>query len=163
VLRLAFGGLLLAGVAVAALVGVLVFAVGRDTDPERLDPTFRSAAFALLERAASVTGGGWAIGETARPAWRQDALFTISRLPGVTLTRVSSQRACHVPKRKWRGAKAIDVDPSGTGDQRRAFYLYLKEHARAHGLRSGGSFGDPGPGELGWDPGHLELPGCSKG
>jgi hypothetical protein len=160
-LLLAIVGLIVMGALL--FVGMLLFAVGRERDTELLDPAFRKPALTLLAKAEKATGGGYEIGETARPAWRQDALYELSRIPFVTLTKVPSARACHVTKAAWDGARAMDVVATGDSEQRHAFYLYLKEHAARHGLRSGGTFGKPGSGELGWDPGHIELPGCTKG
>ncbi len=145
-----------------ACVAVLVFAWGRSSDPDLLDPAFRAPAFALLARADAATAGSYTVAETARPAWRQDGLFSLSRATGLTLTKSTSAQGCHVPKRGWNGARAMDVVATGSADEQRTFYLYLKDHARAHGLRSGATFGKPAPNALGWDPGHLELPGCAR-
>lgn len=148
-----------AGVAFALFVG---FGVGfRQDDLDALDPAFRSRAVALLDEAAHASGTEWVAIETARYAWRQAALYEVTRASHQTLllTKVPPERACHVTKVGWGGARAVDVRPRGHDH---AFYLYLRDHAKAHGLRSGAGFGKPRGDALGWDPGHLELPGCAR-
>ncbi|MSP55869.1 MAG: hypothetical protein EXR69_09745 [Myxococcales bacterium] len=156
------GALAVAGTTAVAFALFVGFSVGfRQDDLDALDPAFRTRAVALLDDAAREAGTNWVAIETARYAWRQQALYEVTRASRhkLLLTKVPPSRACHVSKVGWGGARAVDVRPSGHDH---AFYLYLRDHAKAHGLRSGAGFGKPRGDALGWDPGHLEMPGCAR-
>lgn len=149
--------------AVGLVAAVPVLGVGCQDDPDALDPAFRRKAIALLDRAAAAADVTYEIRETSRAAWRQDVLFQLSRLPLMQMTKVPASRACHVPKDGWSGARAIDVTALGSSSANRTFYLHLKNNAARSGLRTGAGFGARNAGEVGWDPGHLELSGCTRG
>ena len=80
------------------------------------------------------------------------------------LTGVS--KGCHNHTVKGKPSSlAIDMHMfSGSMESKAKFYQRLRELARSKGLKSGGDFDKSNPlwakYDLGWDPGHVEIPGC---
>jgi len=77
-------------------------------------------------------------------------------------------KSCHSNVRNARASSlAIDLHIYGESEERTVeFYQQLRSKVRAAQLISGGDFPKTNPywsqHGLGWDPGHIELPGCSK-
>ena len=116
-------------------------------------------------------GFKYSISSVYRSPEKQQCYFTISQQVKKYTGRnglTSVTKSCHNHTIKGvPSSLAIDLHKlNGSMKEKVDFYTRLRELARANGLRSGGDFKHSNPTwakyDLGWDPGHVEIKGCTK-
>ena len=115
-------------------------------------------------------GYAFQVSSVHRSPARQKCLYDISkRIKKITMGRLKGvttvSKGCHNNMKNGKPASlAIDLHIYESHARNVAFYLRLRALVRKAGLESGGDFKKTNPlwakDDLGWDPGHVQVPAC---
>ena len=139
-------------------------------DLDTLDKKFHTKISTIIETLRR-EGFEFKISSTYRSPEKQQCYYDISTVikkytgqNGLTTTT----KSCHNNTVNGTPSSfAIDLHYfTGSMDDKVKFYKRLRALARNAGLKSGGDFSKRNPVwakyDLGWDPGHVQVKGCSK-